>query len=115
MQKAIIYCRVSTEEQASKGISIDAQERTCLKLAQEKGYKESEVEIIKDAGQSAGSLKRPGMQRLLRLIEESPPEAIFTLHSDRLSRDVDDHRYLRKLFKTKNIKTFFSIGLNFDD
>ena len=113
MKKAIIYCRVSTEEQASKGISIDAQERTCSKLAQEQGYQI--VEVIKDEGQSGGTLKRPGMQRLLRITEESPPDALFTLHSDRLSRDVDDHRYLRKLFKTKNVKTVFAIGLNFDD
>ncbi len=113
MKKAIIYCRVSTEEQASKGISIDAQERNCSKLAQEQGYQI--VEVIKDEGQSGGTLKRPGMQRLLRITEESPPDALFTLHSDRLSRDVDDHRYLRKLFKTKNVKTVFAIGLNFDD
>ena len=113
MKKAIIYCRVSTEEQANKGISIDAQERSCSKLATEQGYEIKEV--IKDEGQSAGTLKRPGMQRLLKLIDENPPEAIFTLHSDRLSRDVKDHIFLKDLFKTKNIKLCFAIGLNFDD
>ncbi|MDP2855543.1 MAG: recombinase family protein [bacterium] len=113
MKNAIIYCRVSTEEQANKGISIDAQERTCSKLAREQGYQI--LDIIKDEGQSGGTLKRPGMQRILKLVEENQPDAIFALHSDRFSRNVKDHIYLKELFQTKKIKTVFAIGLNFDD
>ena len=34
MQKSLIYCRVSTEEQAEKGYSLDAQEKFCCNFAE---------------------------------------------------------------------------------
>ncbi|MCP5462768.1 MAG: recombinase family protein [bacterium] len=35
---AIIYCRVSTQEQAETGFSLEAQEETCATYAERKGY-----------------------------------------------------------------------------
>ncbi|UCD87468.1 MAG: hypothetical protein JSV01_06870 [Desulfobacterales bacterium] len=39
MQKALVYCRVSTEEQAERGYSLDAQEKLCQSFAISSGYK----------------------------------------------------------------------------
>ena len=39
MQKALIYCRVSTEKQAEEGYSLDAQEKFCSTFAKNNGYK----------------------------------------------------------------------------
>jgi len=38
MRKALIYARVSTEEQNQKGMSIDTQTSTCKKWAKDNGY-----------------------------------------------------------------------------
>ena len=37
--KAIIYCRVSTKEQAETGYSLEAQERSCKEFAIKNDYK----------------------------------------------------------------------------
>jgi DNA invertase Pin-like site-specific DNA recombinase len=39
MQQALIYCRVSSEEQTEKGYSLDAQEKFCRSFALNNGYR----------------------------------------------------------------------------
>ncbi|MDD5221345.1 MAG: recombinase family protein [Candidatus Pacebacteria bacterium] len=112
MKKAIIYVRVSTEEQAKHGLSLDAQERVCQKLAEQNGYKS--VEIIKDEGESAGSINRPGLKRMLRLCEEGGIETIFTVHSDRLARNTEDHLAMQRLFSKHNISIIYALQPNID-
>lgn len=52
---AVGYCRVSTDEQAVKGLSLDYQEEQCRNAAKRDGY--TEVLIIKDEGKSGKNLK----------------------------------------------------------
>jgi DNA invertase Pin-like site-specific DNA recombinase len=61
--KAIGYIRVSTEEQAAHGISLDAQRAKIEAYALLKDLEL--VDIIEDAGKSAKDLKRPGVQQVL--------------------------------------------------
>ena len=63
---AIIYCRVSTDSQAEKGISLDAQVAACTAYAQAHGLEV--VDVIVDAGLSGKSTDRPGLQKLLKLV-----------------------------------------------
>ncbi|NLH76579.1 MAG: recombinase family protein [Acidobacteria bacterium] len=58
--RAMGYLRVSTEEQARQGVSIDAQEERIQALAAAKGW--SLAEIIRDAGYSGKNLGRPGIR-----------------------------------------------------
>src|SRR3989344_5782827 len=98
---AIVYCRVSVEDKLNPGLSIETQEGTCLKKAYEEGYTVSEV--IKDEGKSGGNLKRPGIQRIMRLVAENSINAIYLVHKDRLSRNMADHIFLTDLFRKNNI------------
>ena len=53
----VAYLRVSTTDQAENGVSLDAQEARIAAYATAMGFDISEV--IRDAGESAKSLRRP--------------------------------------------------------
>lgn len=48
------------------------------------------VDIIVEAGESAKSLNRPGMQRLLGLIDSGEVQTVIVTKLDRLTRSVKD-------------------------
>ncbi|AMA10636.1 recombinase family protein [Picosynechococcus sp. PCC 73109] len=90
--KAIGYIRVSTEEQATQGVSLDAQK---AKLEAYAGLYDIElVDIIIDAGQSAKSLDRPGLQKALGMLDSGEVEAMVIVKLDRLTRSVKDLDWL---------------------
>lgn len=81
------YSRVSSEEQAQHGISIDAQ-RTILE-----GYAAmtgSTLEIYEDAGFSGKNTQRPALQRLLARCRQGGVSAVVVWKLDRLSRSLRD-------------------------
>ncbi|MFZ2038940.1 MAG: recombinase family protein [Minisyncoccia bacterium] len=98
---AVIYCRVSTDEQAKEGLSIESQELTCRRKAEEEGY--SVIEVIKDEGKSGKNINREGMKNILRLVNEKKINAIYLVNTDRLSRNVADHIYLTDLFRKNKV------------
>ncbi|MCC6323468.1 recombinase family protein [Candidatus Nomurabacteria bacterium] len=110
---AVTYCRVSTDRQAKIGLSMQEQQRLCEERAHQEGY--SILEVIKDDGKSAGSLKRAGMQRLMKLSVEKKIDAVFTVHSDRIARNADNYLQLRTLFRDNQVKLFFVQLPNLDD
>src|SRR5438093_7846804 len=70
--KTIGYVRVSTEKQADFGVSIDAKTAKIRAMAVVQGAELADVII--DAGESAKSLQRPGMTRLLALVDAGAVE-----------------------------------------
>ncbi len=56
--RAVAYLRVSTEKQADKGVSLDAQRAKVEAYAQL--YELELVDVVIDAGASAKTLDRPG-------------------------------------------------------
>jgi DNA invertase Pin-like site-specific DNA recombinase len=110
--KAYGYCRVSTEEQAREGISLDAQEQKIRTYAQLKDLEL--LEIIRDEGFSGKDLQRPGLQRLLNLIQGTEAEALVVYKLDRLTRNTSDLLLLiEEIFKKGNTR-FFSITEEID-
>jgi site-specific DNA recombinase len=107
------YCRVSTKEQADSGMSIGVQVSGCRKGIIEGKY--NELEIIKDEGKSAGTLKRPGIQRLIELVKEGKLSAVFAYDSSRFARNTRDHLYLMELFAVNGVKVIYTNGVNMDD
>jgi site-specific DNA recombinase len=65
-EKAILYARVSTEEQARSGYSLAQQMEALRAYAAREGYEV--LEEVVDAGQSGASLERPGMYRVRELV-----------------------------------------------
>ena len=87
--RVVGYVRVSTEEQAKEGISLEAQraklEAYCLAMDLDL------VAVRGDAGASAKSLrKRPGLAEALGDLEEGRADAIIVCKLDRLTRSVRD-------------------------
>ena len=82
MKTVLIYSRVSTEEQAEEGQSIETQIRICKKWAKENDY---QVEAVyTDEGKSATNLNRPALQDLLaRCRDESGINTILVQDTDR--------------------------------
>ena len=86
--QAVGYIRVSTDKQADHGISLDAQ-RTKLE-AYAALYDLELVEVIVDAGVSAKTLHRPGLQQALGMLRRGEADALLVAKLDRLTRSVKD-------------------------
>jgi DNA invertase Pin-like site-specific DNA recombinase len=84
--RTIAYLRVSTEKQADRGVSLEAQRAKAEAYAQL--YDLELVEVIVDAGVSAKTLDRPGLQRALTLLRSGQAEALLVAKLDRLTRSV---------------------------
>lgn len=85
---AAIYIRVSTQDQAEHGFSLDAQEESLINYAKALGYEI--LKIYKDEGKSAKNLNRPEMINLLKDAEARKFQAIFIYKLDRFSRSLKD-------------------------
>jgi DNA invertase Pin-like site-specific DNA recombinase len=86
--KAIGYVRVSTEDQAREGISLDNQENKIRAYADLNGFEL--VDVIKDEGLSGKTMDRPGMNRINAMIDAVEIEAVIVYKLDRLSRKTID-------------------------
>src|SRR2546430_8457594 len=86
--RAIGYIRVSTDKQAEHGVSLDAQQAKLAAYAAL--YDLTLVEVIVDAGVSAKTLDRPGLQRALAMLRKGQVTALLVAKLDRLTRSVED-------------------------
>jgi DNA invertase Pin-like site-specific DNA recombinase len=110
--KAYGYVRVSTEEQATEGVSLDAQEQKNKAYASLRDL--DLIEIVRDEGVSGKDLNRPGLQRLLTTIQGHESEALIVYKLDRLTRNTGDLLHLvEKVFRAGNTR-FFSISEEID-
>jgi site-specific DNA recombinase len=99
--QVIRYSRVSTEEQARDGVSLDAQAEKIRAYTIVKDW--TLAELIRDAGHSAKSLKRPGMGRLLALVDAGQVDVVMVYKLDRMTRSVKDLSSLVELFEKKGV------------
>ncbi len=97
----LTYQRVSTDDQAREGVSLDAQRSSCRHLASASGYQVSE-DII-DPGYSAKSLDRPGMQRILTMVRQRQIAGVIIYKLDRLTRRLRDLLDLIDLFSQHEV------------
>ena len=105
------YIRVSTEDQAKEGVSLDNQKSKIEAYCHLKDLDLSE--IIEDAGISAKNLKRPGVQRVLKLARTKQVDAIVVYKLDRIFRSTVDALETTKLFEKWNV-SFHSIHETLD-
>ncbi len=84
--KAIIYLRVSTDEQAASGLGLEAQEATCRAYAAARGWEV--VAVHTDAGVSGATPvdKRPGLVQALASLKRG--FVLLSAKRDRLARSV---------------------------
>jgi DNA invertase Pin-like site-specific DNA recombinase len=109
--KAIGYVRVSTEEQAREGVSLENQR---AKIEAYCSLNDLELTgILEDAGKSGKDLNREGMQRLIDLVKTRKVDAVVVYKLDRLSRRVKDTLTLMDLVEKKSV-AFHSITERID-
>lgn len=99
--RAVGYVRVSTDKQADRGISLEAQVEKVRAMATV--HSAELVEIISDAGESAKSLDRPGMARVLEMVRTRSVDMVIVAKLDRLTRSVKDLATLLEIFERKNV------------
>ena len=99
--RAIGYVRVSTDKQADHGVSLEAQETKIRAMATVQGAEL--VELIVDGGESAKNLNRPGMERLLSLVNEGKVQTVIIAKLDRLTRSVRDLAELLERFQRRGV------------
>ena len=99
--RAIGYARVSTDKQADHGVSLEAQEAKIRAMATVQGAEI--IELIVDGGESAKDLKRPGMERLLTLVDDRKVDTVIIAKLDRLTRSVKDLAELLERFQRRGV------------
>lgn len=100
--RAVSYSRVSTEEQAMHGFSLDAQEEKNIQYIQDHGWEF--VGSYVDPGKSGKDLNRPDIQKLLQDVEDGKIDVIVVHKLDRLTRNIGDLHFLINLFDKKGIQ-----------
>ncbi|MGH7707283.1 MAG: recombinase family protein, partial [Vulcanimicrobiaceae bacterium] len=110
-RRAVGYIRVSTEDQATNGVSLDAQRVRIDAYAVAMGVDVSEV--IVDAGASAKSLERPGLARILDGVRSGEIGTVVVVKLDRLTRSTRDLADLLDLF-ARTDAALVSVGESLD-
>ncbi len=84
MRTAVIYCRVSTDNQEAEGTSLQTQLEACLKYCQDKGY---EGTYRFSEAYSGLALDRPKLNELRELVRNEQIDVVVCYSLDRLMRD----------------------------
>lgn len=94
------YARVSTAQQSEEGHSLEAQKR---KIATYCDLHDLElIEVIEDAGLSGKSIAgRPGIQRVLDMVDTGKVHNVVVLKLDRLARNLKEACEIANLCKAK--------------
>ncbi len=115
MKNAVIYIRVSTDEQAGEGHhSLAAQKSICSKLATDLGY--HVMRVFEDAGKSASSMKRAALQEMIELCQKDlTVTAVVVQDTDRLARNTQDHLAIRAILKKHKVQLISASQPTIDD
>ena len=108
-----LYERVSTEEQAVRGYSIDAQKDNLAEYASKNNMKV--VDHYTDEGISGAKppLKRPALQRLIEDVEAGKIDMILFTKLDRWFRSVKEYFKVQEILERHGVE-WKAIDENFD-
>lgn len=113
--KVVIYCRVSTEEQAKVGESLSSQKRVCTEFAKRNNY--DVVQTFIEEGESGRTNNRTMLKQLLSwcLDRRKNIGAVICLKEDRFCRNVGNHQALENALLSCGVKLLFVEGSNAQD
>ncbi len=103
MEKAVCYVRVSTTEQATQGISLEAQVEKLRAYCQMTGLEI--LRVIREEGISATKpLKdRPGGKELIEIINKKQANHVVVFKLDRLFRNAEDALHVTNDWDSKGV------------
>ena len=99
--RVALYARVSTEEQARTGLSIDAQIAELDEWAKDKTVVDHYVDLGISARKPAS--KRPELQRLLRDVEAGKIDLVAFTKLDRWFRSVNDYYKVEEILEKHRV------------
>lgn len=88
MIKVAIYIRVSTEDQAREGYSLEVQREYLESFVTREGY--DVYKVYCDEGISAYSTRRPALQKLVEDAKQRKFDLVLAYKLDRFSRNLKD-------------------------
>jgi len=109
--RVVLYIRVSTEEQAKEGFSLEAQEETLARYCELHNY--TVVDKYIDDGKSGKNIDRPAMQELIKHSTQGKFDIVLVWKLSRLSRNLKDILQLIEDFEKYNI-SLLSLSEQFD-
>ncbi|MBI5493756.1 MAG: recombinase family protein [Deltaproteobacteria bacterium] len=110
--RTVAYIRVSTDKQADKGVSLEAQRAKVEAYATL--YDLDIVDVVVDAGVSAKTLDRPGLNRALGMLKSGAADALLVVKLDRLTRSVVDLGTLVDAYFAAGKWALLSVGEQID-
>ncbi|MNH86359.1 DNA-invertase hin [compost metagenome] len=109
---AALYVRVSTDEQAEHGFSLDAQKERLIAFCKSQGWEDYKIYI--DDGFTGTKMDRPALKRMVKHIEAHKIHTVVVYKLDRLSRRQKDVlELLEDVFEKHDVK-FKSASEPFD-
>lgn len=107
----LAYCRVSTEEQAEEGYSIEGQADKLRDYARFRGL--GDVFVVMDPGKPGKNLNRPGLQQVLAAVQAGHASHVLVRRLDRLLRNLADLILLADTFGERGV-ALHSVSENLD-
>lgn len=112
IREIAIYTRVSTDEQAREGISLEEQKHRLQSYCIAMGWKHN-IKFYIDDGYSAKDIDRPQLKKLLEDVKANKIAKVIVTKLDRLSRKLLNLLELIDLFQQNGV-SFISISESFD-
>ncbi|MEN6567831.1 MAG: recombinase family protein [Veillonellales bacterium] len=103
-----IYCRVSTDEQATKGYSLDDQKQSCRSHLVAMGL--TDINEYIDDGYSGEYLERPALEQLRNDLQAGTIKNIAIYDPDRLSRNLTNQLIIADEIEKSGAKLTFVTG-----
>src|SRR5918998_3091125 len=101
-RRAVLYARVSTEEQARSDYSLAQQLEALREYALREGYEI--IEEVEDPGYSGTSLERPGLDRVRDLVAAGGAALVLAQDRERFAREPAYHYLLKREFEERGCK-----------
>jgi DNA invertase Pin-like site-specific DNA recombinase len=86
--RALCYVRVSTDEQAKSGLSLEAQRATLLAEVERRGWQVADV-LVDEVTAKRGN-RRPAFEQARSLLTAGGADVLLSTRLDRISRSVVD-------------------------
>lgn len=110
--RVVCYLRVSTEEQASRGVSLDAQRDKLADYCRLYGHEITAT--VSDEGLSGKTLDRPGLRAALAMLKARSVDGLAIVKLDRLTRSVSDLGGLIETYFSNGHGALLSVGEQID-
>ena len=107
-----IYVRVSTNQQARDGESLDEQQKRLENYCEMRGF--NIHKIYREEGKSGKDLARPKFEELINDIEAGFIDTVIIKKIDRLSRSIIDFEKTYMFLESRNVR-LISLQENFDN